>query len=57
MFAPDFVITFPVNSGQGWGDRKAILHNTINETPGFLDEEGSLTIICCAQVMTLETSV
>jgi len=53
----DFVITFPVSSGQGWGDRKAILHSTINNTPGFLDAEGSLTVVCCAQVMTLETAV
>jgi len=50
----DFNITFPVPSGQGWGDRKAIKHETIENTSGFLDSAGSLNISCSIYVKSIE---
>jgi len=53
----DFVVTFPVDSGQGWGDRKAIKHEVIGKSnSGFLKND-SLTIICSLQVKSIECFV
>jgi len=35
----EFKTTFPIKGGQGWGDRKAVKSNRINEESGFLKQD------------------
>jgi len=49
----DFTVTFPVANGQGWGDRKAIKHESILSNSGFLEQD-TLSIVCSIRVNSIE---